>query len=51
MYSLAFVHDDVKTVVTRALETIPQGSRFHRTISAVIAPWAPATVGMSSIRS
>ena len=36
MYSLAFVHDDVKTVVSKALETIPQASRFHRTISAVI---------------
>lgn len=36
MYSLAFVHDDVETVVTRALETIPQGSRFHRTIADVI---------------
>ena len=36
MYSLAFVHDDVQTVVTRALETIPAASRFHRTISAVI---------------
>ncbi len=37
MYSLAFVHDDVRTVVTRALETIPAASRFHRTISAVIS--------------
>jgi hypothetical protein len=37
MYSLAFVHDDVRTVVVKALETIPQGSRFHRTISDVIA--------------
>jgi hypothetical protein len=36
MYSLAFVHDDVRTVVTRALETIPAASRFHRTISATI---------------
>ena len=36
MYSLAFVHDDVRTVVTRALDTIPAASRFHRTISAVI---------------
>ncbi len=36
MYSLAFVHDDVRTVVTRALETIPAASRFHDTISAVI---------------
>jgi hypothetical protein len=37
MYSLAFVHDDVRTVVTHALETIPAASRFHKTISAVIA--------------
>lgn len=37
MYSLAFVHDDVRTVVTRALRTIPAPSRFHRTISDVIA--------------
>lgn len=36
MYALAFVHDDVKTVVTKALETIPQGSRFHRTVADVI---------------
>jgi hypothetical protein len=36
MYSLAFVHDDVRTVVTRALETIPAASRFHKTISATI---------------
>ncbi|WP_239491968.1 ADP-ribosylglycohydrolase family protein [Luteitalea sp. TBR-22] len=36
MYSLAFVHDDVRTVVTRALDTIPAASRFHKTISAAI---------------
>lgn len=36
MYAMAFIHDDVKTVVTQALETIPQGSRFHRTIADVI---------------
>ncbi|HTV02832.1 MAG TPA: ADP-ribosylglycohydrolase family protein [Luteitalea sp.] len=36
MYSLAFVHDDVRTVVTRALETIPAASGFHKTISAAI---------------
>ena len=36
MYSLAFVHDDVRTVVTRALDTIPAASRFHKTVSAVI---------------
>ncbi len=36
MYSLAFVHDDVPTVVTRALETIPAASRFHKTISDTI---------------
>lgn len=37
MYSLAFVHDDVRAVVTGALDTIPAASRFHKTISAVIA--------------
>ena len=36
MYSLAFVHDDVHTVVTKALETIPAASRFHKTISDTI---------------
>ncbi len=36
MYSLAFVHDDVHTVVTKALETIPAASHFHKTISDTI---------------
>jgi hypothetical protein len=36
MYALAFVHDDVRTVVTGALDTIPAASRFHKTISAAI---------------
>jgi hypothetical protein len=37
MYSLAFVSDDVEHVVTEALKSIPVGTRFHDTISGVIA--------------
>lgn len=36
MYSLAFVHDDVETVVTKALTAIPEESQFHSCISDVI---------------
>jgi hypothetical protein len=36
MYSLAFVSNDVKYVVTQALEAIPAGTRFRDTIAAVI---------------
>ncbi|MCM1515748.1 MAG: ADP-ribosylglycohydrolase family protein [Paraprevotella sp.] len=36
MYSLAFVHDDVRTVVTKALKMIPEQSSYHRCISDVI---------------
>jgi len=37
MYSLAFVRDDVRTVITEALQTIPQGSRFRQCMEDVIA--------------
>jgi hypothetical protein len=36
MYSLAFVSSDVNYVVTEGLKSIPVGTRFHQTISAVI---------------
>ena len=36
MYSLAFVCDDIPTVVSEALKTIPEGTKFHSTISDVI---------------
>lgn len=37
MYSLAFVSDDMEFIVTEALKTIPEQSRFHRCISDVIS--------------
>ena len=39
MYSLAYVCDDIPTVVTEALKTIPEGTKFHSTISDVIKYW------------
>ncbi len=36
MYSLAFVYDDIETVVTEALRTIPEESLFHQCIADVI---------------
>lgn len=36
MYSLSFVSDDVKTIVTEALKTIPAESQFHQCIADVI---------------
>jgi hypothetical protein len=36
MYSLAFISNDVNDVVTEGLKSIPVGTRFHQTISAVI---------------
>ena len=36
MYSLAFIYDDVRTVVTEALKMIPSKSDYHRCISDVI---------------
>lgn len=37
MYSLAFVSSDIEYIVTEALKTIPEQSRFYRCISDVIA--------------
>ena len=36
MYSLAFVYDDIKTVVTEALKAIPSESRYHKCMRDVI---------------
>lgn len=37
MYSLAFIYDDVRTIVLEALKAIPQQSRYHRCISDVLS--------------
>ena len=37
MYSLAFVCDDVQTVVTEALKVIPEESLYHKAMADVIA--------------
>ncbi|GAP73031.1 hypothetical protein SAMD00024442_57_5 [Candidatus Symbiothrix dinenymphae] len=37
MYSLAFISDDVEFVVTEALKTIPEKSRFYRCMQSVIS--------------
>ena len=37
MYALAFVENDVLTIVEKALQSIPQKSKFHKCISDVIA--------------
>lgn len=39
MYSLAFVCDDIPTIVREALRTIPPQSRYRRCIEEVIALW------------
>ena len=39
MYCLAYVCDDIPTVVCEALKTIPEGTKFHSTISDVIKYW------------
>ncbi len=39
MYSLAFISDDLEFIVTEALKTIPEQSRFHQCISDVIRWW------------
>ena len=39
MYCLAYVCDDIPTVVTEALKTIPDGTKFHSTIADVIKYW------------
>ena len=36
MYSLAFVEDNLLTIVEKALETIPAKSKFHRCITDVV---------------
>lgn len=39
MYSLAFVCDDIPTIVCEALKTIPENTKFHSAISDVIRFW------------
>lgn len=39
MYCLAYVCDDIPTIVTEALKTIPEGTKFHSTIADVIKYW------------
>ena len=36
MYTLAFVENDIETVVQKALQTIPKESKFYERINAVI---------------
>ncbi len=36
MYSLAFIYDDIKTVVTEALQAIPTESRYYKCMKDVI---------------
>lgn len=36
MYTLAYVMDDIPTIINEALKTIPRRSRFYRTIADVI---------------
>ena len=39
MYSLAYVCNDIPTIVKEALRTIPEGTKFHKAISSVIKYW------------
>ena len=39
MYSMAYVCNDIPTIVTEALRTIPEGTKFHNAISSVIKYW------------
>ena len=39
MYCLAYVCDDIPAIVAGALKTIPEGTKFHSTISDVIKFW------------
>lgn len=39
MYALAYVNNDIYTIVTEALKTIPEQSKFHRCIIDVIKYW------------
>lgn len=36
MYSLAFIHDDIETIVTKSLEVLPPQSRYYQCIDSVI---------------
>ena len=36
MYALAFVESDVETIVTKALQTVPKGSRFRERLDSVV---------------
>ena len=38
-YALAYVNNDIYTIVTEALKTIPEQSKFHRCITDVIKYW------------
>ena len=39
LYSLAFVCDDIHTLVVEALKTIPENTKFHNAISGVLKYW------------
>ena len=39
MYCLAYVCQDIPTIVSEALKTIPEGTKFHNTIADVIKYW------------
>ena len=39
MYSIAFASSDVEFIVTEALKTIPEGTKFHNCMSDVIECW------------
>ena len=39
MYCLAYVCDDIPTIVREALKTIPEGTKFHSTIADVLKYW------------
>lgn len=39
MYCLAYVCDDIPTIVTEALKAIPEGTKFHSTIADVVKYW------------
>lgn len=39
LYSLAYVCDDIPTIVTEALKTIPEEANFHRCIADVVKYW------------
>ena len=39
MYALAYVNNDIYTIITEALKTIPEQSKFHRCIIDVIKYW------------